>query len=241
MKEFIEAFKNTSYYENIFKFNPTEIVFIYVSGSMLIDVTDDRSDYDIVVYTIGGEFIDASQYEYLMYRGRKVHWYFRPINKIFDIDNSPVSSCIGNLFISNLCDDFIIYENPKYKELIDKIHSVKNQLSHISAYCFFNIQRDLIERILTEGKILEDHYTKYLYHLCVGSYYLTNEPLDKDFLVSLKRIRWTPVSDEYKQLAVNRLRIYKNYLEQNPIDLEDQLKKLYDQLELEQYEIRCDD
>ena len=63
MKDFIEAFKSTSYYKNIFEFSPAEIVFIYLSGSRLIDVIDNRSDYDIVIYTIGGDFIDASQYE----------------------------------------------------------------------------------------------------------------------------------------------------------------------------------
>jgi hypothetical protein len=210
---------------------------IYISGSRLIDVIDEMSDYDIVIYTLGGEYIDSSQYEYLMYKGKKVHWYYKPINKISDIATYPITCGIGNMFINYLCDDFIIYKNPKYDELVDKIYAAKNQISYLSAYYVFIVNKSLIEQILTEGHILEAHYTKYIYHMCVASYAITNEMLDKDFLADIKRIRLQPVSDKYNQLAVNRLRIYKNYLEQNPINVEAYIENIYDELELNRYEI----
>lgn len=235
MTDFIKAFKNTSYYRNIFKYADTEIILIYIGGSRNSGLTDERSDYDIIVLTLDGDFIDVSSYEHLKYRDTKVHWYYQPINILYKADKSYILSTMGVLLLKNLCDDLIIYENPKYKDLINNLLAMKEKVSSLGAYRLFDIHKELVNKVITEGKLIEEHYTKFLYHLCLASYYIMKEEPDKDFLKSLKRIRWAPVSEEYKQLAVDRLMIYNNFMEHNPVSHDLLMSEIYDQLEIEKY------
>ena len=73
-------------------------------------------------------------------------------------------------------------------------------------------------------------FPKYLYHLCTSSYYLLEEEINKDFLRELKRIREQPVTEEYKQLAIKRLKLYKDYIEAHPIDFEIASENLFKEL-----------
>ena len=231
--KFIEEFKDTSYYQNLL--NSAEVVFIYMGGSMCSGITDERSDYDIVIVTLNGEsYIDASRYEYLMYEGRKVHWYYRSIKGLFETNHKNMHAHTGAIWLRNLCDNMIIYENPKYKDIWQDLYAVKDRLSDLGMYRLFEVQKDYIDKVINEGKVLEKHYTKYLYHLCLASYYLTREESDKDFLRVLKRIRWQPVPDEYKQLAVKRLKILKNYIEAHPIELDRAFNDLYMELNIQE-------
>ena len=228
MVEFIKAFKNTSYYQQLF--NSSEVLGIYLLGSMCTGIIDERSDYDIVIFTLTGEHIDASTYEYLMYRGKKVHWYYCPIKKLFNSKNN-VLDILCPIQMRNIRENLIIYENPQYDNILHNLYKTKDEFSVLGIYRFFELKKTYIYDVLSEGRVLEQHYTKYLYHLCLASYYLTGEEPNKEFLRVLKRIRWRPVPDEYKQLAVKRLKIYKNYIEQNPLDVDNALEKLYKQLE----------
>lgn len=224
--KFIEAFKNTSYYQKLFESH--EILAIHIMGSMCVGITDERSDYDIAIFTLGGEHIDVSEYEYLMYNGKKVHWYYFPIESLFDLQYGGELKILCPIQLRNIREDLVIYENPKYVDMLHSIYKIKDKISTMAMYRFFEAQQDYIDGVLNEGRVLAKHHTKYLYHLCLASYYLTGEEIDKDFLRKLKRIRWQPVPDEYKNLAVERLKIYKNYIEQNPLDVDCILKKLYD-------------
>lgn len=227
MKDFINAFKKTSYYQNLI--DTYEVLGIFLLGSMSTGIIDERSDYDIMVVTLHDSFEDSSRYEHLMYKGKKVHWYRNSIKDSYNpIHNSLKVLC--PIQLRNLCEDLVIYENPKYLDKLQIIYKMKNELSNLGVYRLFEIRKDYVEEILRAGKILEEHHSKYLYHLCLASYYLLDEEPDKDFLRILKRIRWQPVPDDYKQLAVERLKIYKNYIEQNPLDVEKELEKLSQQL-----------
>ena len=231
MTEFIEAFKNTSYYKTLI--GSAEIVCIYIGGSMCCGITDERSDYDLVILTLDNEYIDASKYEYLRYKDKKVHWYYRPIEHIVRLDTKDMKAAIGTVILKGFRDECIIYKNPKYIDVIDNLYDTKDDISDLGARHLFEIKKEYIDDILAEGKILEKHYSKHLYQLCLASYYLLHNDPDKDFLISLKRIRWQPVSDEYKKLAVDRLKIYKDYIENNPIDFETCLKVLYSKFGLD--------
>ena len=231
MTEFIEAFKNTSYYKTLI--SSAEVVCIYIGGSMCCGITDERSDYDLVILTLDNEYIDASKYEYLRYKDKKVHWYYRPIEHVVRTDTKDMKSAVGTVILRHLRDECIIYKNPKYIDIIDNLYSAREVIGDLGAYHLFELKKAYIDDILVEGKILEKHYSKHLYQLCLASYYLLRDNPDKDFLRSLKRIRWQPVSDEYKNLAVDRLKIYKNYIDNHPIDFEVCLKALYNKLVLD--------
>lgn len=226
---FIEDFKKTSYYKELFE--SSEVLAIYILGSTCVGITDQNSDYDITILTLDGEYIDASKYKYLMYNGKKVHWYYFPIRSLFDLNNGNLK-ILCPLQLRNVCKDVIIYENPKYIDKLHTLYAMKDAVSTMAAYLLFKEREAYINEVLSEGHILEKHYTKYLYHLCLASYYLTGEEVNKDFLRVLKRIRWQPVPDEYKNLAVERLKIYKTYIENNPVDIDDALEKLCERLEV---------
>ena len=226
MTEFIKAFKNTSYYQRLF--DTSEVLGIYLAGSMCTGITDDRSDYDITIITLDGDdYIDASMYEYLIYNGKKVHWYYRSIKHLFDAKHNYSKAYVGTMLLRNIREDLTIYENPKYSDILHNLYEIKDRSSVAGMYRLFEVQKAYIDEVINEGKVLEKHHTKYLYHLCLASYYLTGEEPDKDFLRVIKRIRWQPVSDEYKNLAVERLKIYKNYIEAYPIDVDKAFNDLY--------------
>jgi hypothetical protein len=180
---------------------------------MSTGIVDKNSDYDIVILTLDSEYIDSSKYEYLKYKNRKVHWYYKSIKDLFDIGHNYGMRYIGMMQIRNICKDLIIYENPKYINILHRLYDLKDIVGIAGMYGLFNAKRCLVDDILTKGKILEIHYTKFLYHLCLVSYYLMEEEPNKDFLRELKSIKLKPVSDEYKQLAVERLKLCKTYIE----------------------------
>lgn len=213
--EFINAFKKTSYYQELF--NNYEIVCMFLLGSRCVGIIDEISDYDIAIITLNGDYIDISKDKYLTYKGVKVHWYFRPIKEIFSAKNNHLD-LLCSIQLRNVRDDLIIYENPNYKSLLSRLCKVKNKLSTLGIYRLFEVELNYINDILSTGEILEKHYRKTLYHLCTSSYYLLEEEINKDFLRELKRIKEQPVSDEYKQLAIKRLKLYKDYIEAHPID-----------------------
>lgn len=185
--EFIEAFKNTPYYQKLFE--SREVLAIYVMGSRSVGIIDERSDYDLVIITLDGEYLDASDYRYLVYNGKKVHWYYFPIEILFDLHFGREPKILCPIQLRNICEELVIYENPKYIDILHSLYRNKDKMSLMAMYRFFEAQQGYINEVLNEGRILEKHHTKYLYHLCVASYYLTGEELDKDFLRVLKRIR----------------------------------------------------
>lgn len=77
----------------------------------------------------------------------------------------------------------------------------------------------MIDRILAANEIKTESYCKYIYHLYFASYVLLPEEPQASFLTAIKRIRWKPVSDEYKALAVERIRLLRDYVAEHPLDL----------------------
>ena len=226
IKEFIKAFKNTIYYKELFNVS-TEILGIFLLGSRATGIIDEYSDYDIVILTLDGDYIDASKYEYLRYHGHKVHWYYQPIAGLFQKkfeDNQLMILCPVQL--KHLSPDLTLYENPKYFELLSSLYKIKDKVSTIGVYQLFNKKQNYIESILCKEEILETSYSKFLYHLCLASYQLLGDSPDKAFLKTLKRIKWTPIPEDDKILAIQRLKLSKNYIEKHPLDIDTELTKL---------------
>lgn len=233
IKEFINAFKNTSYYKELFNVS-TEILGIFLLGSRAVGITDEHSDYDIVILTLDGDYIDASKYEYLKYGEQKVHWYYQPINKLFQKnfdDNQLMMLC--PIQLKHLSSSLTIYENPKYTELLSRLYTIKDKISTIGIYQLFDKKQNYIEDILCKEEVLETAYSKFLYHLCLASYYLLGESPNKTFLKTLKRIKWVPVPNEYKELAIQRLKLSKAYIEKYPLDIDLELAKLQNLLNIQ--------
>ena len=91
----------------------------------------------------------------------------------------------------------------------------KNEIALSGAKLFYASQQQLVESICEKSRIDESDYTKFLGHLCVTSYYVLNEPIDKELVLKAKRIRWQPVTEEDKQKIIQRLLLLKNWAENN--------------------------
>lgn len=211
MQEFIEAFRQTSYYRSIIERDG--IVAVVMGGSRALGLADERSDYDICVITTSGELDDVMQKHYLTWRGVKVHLYINPIPKLFELSELGYFRLVGNNNMQFMSSENMIYENPKYADTLQTLYDHRNEISDISSYHFYYLEKQYIDDILDANNISEHHHSKKLYHLCVSSYLITGDEMDKDFLLSIKRIRWQPVPEEYKRLAIERLRKLKECIE----------------------------
>lgn len=230
MTEFIEAFKNTTYYKKLF--NSTEVLAIVILGSHSTELFDSGSDYDINVLTLGGQFINASEYEYLIYKNKKVHWYFVPLADLFVHNYSHSLRYVALMQMQNLHDGLVIYKNHKYKKILDMIFASKDTFSLIGMHRLYEARKSFIDDILVNDRISNKHCTKGIYHLCLASYYITQEKPDKEFLITLKLklIDETSVSEEYKRLIIDRLKIYKTFVEANENGYNDALLTLSEEL-----------
>lgn len=207
--EFIADLTNSKFYRMLF--DGKDVVMIYIAGSRIYNVLDNRSDYDIVVITNK----DDQDYpdEYLTYKGKKVHWYWRNIDNFIETGNTYAMRYYGNVLFGYICDDCIVYKNEKYADKINDLLNNKRDIAINGAKLFYNAMKPLVERICEKSRIDEFDYTKYLGHLCVTSYYVLNEPIDCDVVLPAKRIRWQPVDEDTKGKIIERLRLLKDFIE----------------------------
>lgn len=209
INEFSYELRNSKFYENLF--GSYDVVMIYVAGSQLYGARDERSDYDLIVL-VNGDCKNEPN-EYITYKGKKVHWYWRNINTFIEIGNTYAMRYYGNVLFGYICEDCIIYKNEKYADKINDLLNNKQDIAINGAKLFYNAMKPLVERICEKSRIDEFDYTKYLGHLCVTSYYVLNEPIDCDVVLPAKRIRWQPVDEDTKGKIIERLRLLKDFIE----------------------------
>lgn len=209
LNDFIKDFKTSRFYG--LPFSGYDVAMIYVAGSQLYGARDDRSDYDLIVLVHGDCRNEPN--EYLTYKGKKVHWCWRNINTFIEIGNTYAMRYYGNVLFGYICEDCIIYKNEKYADKINDLLNNKRDIAINGAKLFYNAMKPLVERICEKSRIDEFDYTKYLGHLCVTSYYVLNEPIDKELVLKAKRIRWQPVDEDTKGKIIERLRLLKDFME----------------------------
>lgn len=211
MSILMNEFKESEYYKRIFKNH--KIVLLYISGSRLYGIIDERSDYDLIAI-VDEDIPETRPNEFIMYEDSiKIHWYYRSLKTFKDLSvNGTNLNIVGGIQLRNLNSDTILYQNEKYEYQINELLSEKETISNNSCKALYNRLSKLVDDIISDNAIVEKNYTKMIYHLCVASYYLNGDEPDISFLKRIKRIRWQPVSDEYKTLAVERLKILKSLL-----------------------------
>lgn len=207
LNDFIKDFKTSRFYD--LPFSGYDVAMIYVAGSQLYGARDDRSDYDLIVLVHGDCRNEPN--EYLTYKGKKVHWYWRNIDTFIETGNTYSMRYYGNLLFGYISDDCIIYKNEKYVDKINYLLEHKHEIALSGAKLFYESQKRLVESICEKSRIDEQDYTKYLGHLCVTSYYVLGEPIDNEIVLNAKRIRWQAVSEEIKTKIIGRLRLLKKW------------------------------
>lgn len=213
----IKSLMQSSYYSKLF--DGYNVVFIYVTGSRLTGCTDDHSDYDLIVVA-DNDFNEQHPNEFLIWRGKKVHWYFRPMSKFIKTpENVSPQQYIGLMEFALFSDDCVIYENPAYKAYMDKLRAMKNQISVIGSMQLYNRLSDMVNTIIEKRAIPVELRSKYIGHLVLESFILLGEEIDTVSVCRIKRMRWQGLTEADEQFAVYRLRLLKAFIEQNPVDV----------------------
>lgn len=215
-EQFINDLKSSPYYERIL--NGHDVIMVTLTGSRLIDIVDERSDFDLLVVT-NDQSREEYVTEFLTYYSKKVHWHYVPIQKLIANEDGNLLTCNGEVELVGLCEQKIVYANTKYSNIIKYLIDNKNNVALVGAYALVRFHNELISRILNANEIKQEDYCKYIYHLCFASYVVLSETPDKTFLANIKRIRWRKITDEYKNLAVDRIRLLRNYVTEHPVDL----------------------
>ena len=228
LNEFIQDLKNSPFLNRIL--DGHNVIMVCMYGSRLLDLTDNISDYDLLVITDDNEEPSYPE-EYLTYEGVKVHWYYKPLASIID-SRRKTFSYFGTMQLVFLTEDKIIYENPAFARVIKFLKDRKETIGLINAFNLVNAKRELIDSILEEGTIAEHNYTKFLYHLCYTSYYLHGEEPDREFLIEIKRICEMPVREEYIGLAVARLAMLRDFVVNSPFDVDNAIAELDSEVQM---------
>jgi len=213
MKEFVE-----SGFFNLL-FGKHDVIMIYLSGSNLTGLTDERSDFDIVVITQDDSDSDHSDL-FIMYNDlQKIHWYNRSIEKF--VDDGILFRSVGAVEFSQISNDFILYKNHNYLDKIETLKAQKDNICKIGCFDLYNGLIDKINSILLNNSVESEDKTKFLYQLCYASCWLNNEPQDAEKLKDIKRIVWTDISEEEEVWLITKLQALQDYMVANKdFDLE---------------------
>lgn len=208
VSRFIEELKQSKFYSNML--DNHEVVMMFVSGSRMLDVTDERSDYDVIAI-VNAVNEDESD-EYLTYEGLRVHWYYIPLANFIAAQGRHVLQSIGAVQFANIRDEVIVFSNPQYDAVCSLLLSNKDEIAANGVEVFCKRYGNLIDSVVGAGEIAPKDYTKMLYHLCVASLTVVGERLTektRSMLRQLKRIRWQTVNDEALKWCVERLTLLK--------------------------------
>ena len=177
-------------------FIPDNALLGFVAGSMLTGLTDGISDYDVNLLLPN---LRPSPKPYLMYFGRKVHFAYhgskrflcgRPMGLLEAFGMCQMHEMVGN------DTTFLGAGGPEHAFLLEHAGDL------FSAGLGYAMKSLGPERLL-EGRLA---HTKFVYHMCYAKAHLAKEPLDAEYLLLLKRIRWKPVPEWVEDKAASDLR-----------------------------------
>lgn len=217
-EEFILRFKNSRFFNLLF--DKPEVVLIALCGSRITGVTDEHSDYDITILTTN-ENCKESDYR-LRYNDHDVHWYYHNINHFIYTDQSlPAMNFLCPFLLGLVNESYLIYQNPKYKNVIKYIFSIKNELCEIGGRSLYQKCLNFTQVPIEAGKINKKYYTKFWGHLILISDILNNIEINKELVLAGKRIRYKKISDQQEKLIIEKIKQLKNHILNVPIDIED--------------------
>ena len=226
MNDFITKLRTADcFYKYLLKDN---VIGVYLAGSTCLGLDDEESDYDILILTDGDDHADISKEMYIKYKGKRFHWYYFPIKDLFNFFYSTDLRILCPVQLFAFFRQNVIYENPKFNDLLTSIEQIKFEISKLAIYSLFEAFDSLLNKIISQNNILQEDYTKYLYHLSYSACILLNKPFDTELLLEIKRIRRKSIEQQYKDQAVTLLKQGLEYIKANPINYREELINLYD-------------
>lgn len=203
IKNFIQDFKNTVYYNEIY--GAPGIILSYVSGSRLIKADSDSSDFDIVVITDSTYNIEDTGIRFKYKDTFTVHFYYRTMEQFLSNTYTGSGNLGGILKIHDLNKSDLIYENEDYSYLINRFFERKNDISKLSMLKYIKNFDYVLTDVYNTGIIDKKYQHKYLYNICYCYYRLTRTKIDSDLLVTTKYCYKNGLSDESSMKVVDMI------------------------------------
>jgi hypothetical protein len=216
-KEFKDELLASSFFDK-YIIKDKNVVAIVIGGSRSTGIVDDSSDFDLRVFTT--EDADEVPLESLRWKGIRVHWYYRSVKKLLDIEGKEPIDLFGLALMWKIDPQFpdnIIYRNPAYKSIFDLIVARKHDISRYYFYAHFEALKDYHKLVTSAIYLKPEFYDKKLYQFCLASYYLLGQQYDADFLSAVKRIYVNPTSKEIREEVMRRTRLLGEFISQNPL------------------------
>lgn len=209
MDAIIEFITQPSTLELISKQN--ELLAVYLIGSRCLEITDEHSDYDLIALVSKPVFENPEDRlkDHIEYNGAKIHWYYFTYDELFDKDNL-VSLTAGKL---ELPYAKVLY--CKNEAVVKQIEETKQNIIVPGLCVLYSRFQALINKIIEANTIADENKTKFIYHLCWASCYIDNAPFDKEKLTHLKRMRYQEISEADIRYAIERLKIFKEWMKTN--------------------------
>lgn len=190
--DILSKFKQTTAFNTLIS-NP-HVLMIYVGGSRSFDLQDEFSDYDIIFIT--DEYqksLDWNDKLRWVYQNCHIHVYQDVIYDLIQNYKSHWGAGVALLNMHELTYDKLLYVNSSKADVVQTILSSCKLLSNIGSIGF-SLNHQFLIRDFVNYNIKKD--TKRFYHLCIAYYILLNKPLDKEFILKVKKSPYTPLSSE---------------------------------------------
>ena len=188
-----------------------DIAFIYISGSLGVNLFEKTSDIDLHVATINTTAFETSITG--LFEKHSMHWWYLRADNYFNqcrLGEKYNLILIGQYFL-DLADENIIYINPKYKELFNLIQKNQDIISKIGLYHHYEAMRFENKLWLTaENKSLPKKYSLYLDY-----YYKANNIERNNALVVKMKHDPFNLTEEEKEECIDGIAWTFNYLENN--------------------------
>lgn len=220
MQQMIYDLIHSKYYQKLFEFD--DVAMIYVGGSRILGCIDDRSDYDLMVVTKNKS--NYSKKEFLLYKDKKIHWYFQCVDAFLGVQQLNIMNCVGLTGFDYIREELIIYKSPEYLDTINYLFENKTKIARLGDILGYRCREELINNIVSDGFISDGNKTKHLYMLCAMYYDIVGQDLDLEFLTKIKRIKWQDIDEKYLKQCVDVLKRFKEYMK--TIDQEKEIARL---------------
>lgn len=123
---------------------------------------------------------------------------------------------IGWAQFRNITDNYILYENPKYKTFISTIIGQKLEISLFNMYLFYLSKLEVIEEIIAAANVPPRCRLRSLYHFCWMYDVLVQNSIDREFILPVKHIMDIPVTETVLNEIFKKINYVHNYFSLHP-------------------------
>ncbi len=183
-----------------------DVMFILLGGSHLTKTEDEESDRDFIALVNNKPKLDYFQFMVQIPSDDEHHstMFVETLEDFYSTDSDVYVKPLL-LHIKNARREEFIYENPKYKNIIDKLFEDIPALSYNAAIRALVNQEALVETLLERYT-----YAKWHYHLFFAYGIVTGQEIDNELLRDMKRGRNEEACKAYLKKIYDWIISYKN-------------------------------